>query len=100
MQTKLILFIFFGFSLLYAEKFTLEELCRKGIRSNPNIKSFSYRSLTGASAYDQSVGHHKPHLNASGQYGVENYDLGDSLKETHYQWRKYSYILSVSQPVF
>jgi len=99
MPTRLILFVVLFFSLLHAE-YSLEKLCQIGIQNNPKIKSNSYRELASNSVHDQSIDQYKPHLNISGQYGVQNYDLGDSLREQHYQGKNFNYLFSLKQPIY
>ncbi len=96
MQIKVLGFFLLSFSLLYAKSYSLAELCKKGIHNNPRVKSLGYRSSASRSYYDQSIDQYKPHFNISGQYGMQNYDLGT----TNYRGSTYNYQFSLKQPVY
>ena len=100
MLTRVILLFLFSFSLLSADKYSLAALCEKGIKNNPKIKSLAYRSSASHSVYDQSIDRYKPHLNISGQYGNQNYDLGSSDNMQRYHGVAYNYNFSLKQPIY
>ncbi len=100
MPTKIIFLIALLFSVLNADKFSLAELCQKGIENNPKIKSFSYKSAASGSYYDQAVDQYKPHLSVSGQYGDQNYKYEYESGDEEYHGRTFNYQLTLKQPIY
>ena len=96
MQTRNLWFLFLFLTYVHGGSNSLAQLCEKGIKNNPKIKGMSYRSSASASYYHQSIDQYKPHLNISGQYGLQNYDL--SLH--NYKGNTYNYQFSLKQPIY
>ncbi len=100
MIIKWIFFFFLSFSLLHASSYTLEQLCKKGIESNPKIKSFSYKTSASNSYYDQSIDQYKPHFSIDGQLAQQNYTLSYTSGEQNFIGLNHQYQLSLKQPVY
>ena len=100
MLTRYILFLSVFLSFLNAEKYSLEELCKKGIKSNPKIKSFTHKVSASNSFYDQSIDQYKPHLSIDGQVAQQRYTLGSSTFEEEYSGISHQYQFSMKQPIY
>ncbi len=100
MRTKIIILISLVFSVVNAEKFSLAELCQKGIENNPKIKSFSYKSAASDSYYDQAVDQYMPHLAIGGQYGNQNYKYEYESGDVGYHGRAFNYQFTLKQPIY
>ena len=94
-----VVFLFF-LSLLNARQYTLETLCKKAIETNPNIKSYSYRTSASNSYYKQSIDQYKPHFNISGQLAKQDYTLTYSQGDEKYNGLSHQYQFTIKQPVY
>jgi len=100
MLTRFILISTLFLSLISAEKFTLEKLCKKGIDSNPKIKSFAYKVSASNSFYDQSIDQYKPHFNIDGQYGKQKYTLESTNTVQDFNGVTHQYQFTLNQPIY
>ncbi len=101
MQIRWIIYIIFFTLTLQAESYTLADLCKKGLKNNPRISSFSHRTSASGSVYDQSIDQYKPHLNVSGQWDHQNYHYGDTGTGIRsYSGAVYNYKFSMKQPIY
>ncbi len=100
MPTRFIAVFLLFFSVLSAQQYTLEALCQKGIKNNPNIRSFAYKTSASNSYYNQSVDQYKPHFNISGQLAQQNYTLSYSTGDQKYQGLSHQYQFTLNQPVY
>lgn len=101
MPIKPILFLSLFLSLLGAEEYSLETLCKKGVENNPKIKSFSYKTSASHSFYDQSVDHYKPHFSIDGQVAQQDYTLEDSSGSSqNFNGISHQYQFTLKQPIY
>jgi outer membrane protein len=100
MLTRLTAFFILLFTVVNAQQYTLETLCKKGIENNSNIKSFAYKTSASNSYYKQSVDQYKPHFNISGQLAQQNYTLSYSYGDEKYHGLSHQYQFSLNQPVY
>lgn len=100
MLIKWILLILLTFSQLQAEEYTLVQLCKKGLESNPKMKSFAHKVSASNSFYDQSIDNYKPHFTIDGQLGQQEYTLGSTISEQDYSGKSYQYQFSLKQPIY
>lgn len=100
MPIKWILPLALSFSLLSAQGYTLDQLCKKGIANNSKMKSFAHRTSASNSYYDQSIDQYKPHFNIAAQVAHEEYTLGYAGGEQPYSGISHQYTFSVRQPIY
>ena len=100
MPTRLISISLLAIAFANAEGQLLADLCTKGLKNNPNIKSFEYKSSASHSYYDQSIDQYKTHLTISGQYGNQNYQYKYPTRTDDYHGTSYNYNLSFRQPIY
>lgn len=102
MITRSVLLLTVFLSLLSAEKYTLENLCKKGLDSNPKIKSFAHKVSASNSLYDQSIDNYKPHFTIDAQLGQQDYILGNTvtIQEQSFNGRSYQYQFLLKQPIY
>lgn len=100
MPTKWIYVLVIALTVLNAEKYTLDRLCKQAIENHPKIKSFAYKSSASQSYYDQSIDKYKPHLNIDAQVAQQQYTLGSTLFSEDYNGVSYQYQFSLKQPVY
>ncbi len=100
MQTKWILFFSLSLSVAWAEKYSLDTLCKKGVENNPKIKSFEHKTSASHSAYNQRVDKYKPQITVSGSVGYQNYsyDVADDT-EVHNGYTN-NYQASLKQSIY
>jgi len=100
MRTKKVAYLFALVTPLYLSANSLDMLCKIGLEHNPKIKSYKHKVSASHSYYNQSKDQYMPHLNISGQYGYQDYDLGSSLSSKPYKGESYNYMFSVRQPIY
>jgi len=100
MQIKKVGYLLLMVAPIYAGANSLDMLCKIGLEHNPKIKSYKHKVSASHSYYDQSKDQYMPHLNISGQYGYQNYDLGSSLSSHPYDGASYNYMFSIRQPIY
>jgi len=100
MQTK-IKFVLLSCCLpLFVYAGHLSQLCQKGLKNNPKIKSYRHKTSASHSYYKQSIDQYKPHLSISGQYGYQRYNLGTDRDKQLYDGATYDYTFALTQPIY
>ena len=100
MPIRWIVLLSLSLSVLSAGTYTLEALCKKGIASNPKIKSFEHRTSASRSYYDQSIDQYKPHFSISGQVAQQNYTLAYPESNEKFDGTSQQYQLSINQAIY
>ena len=100
MPIRSMVILVLSLSVLSAQTYSLESLCKKGIASNPKIKSFQHRTSASHSYYDQSIDQYKPHLNISGQVAQQNYILAYPQYDQKVDGLSHQYQVSVRQAIY
>jgi outer membrane protein len=96
MQIRALWFFLISAIWVYAGDYSLAKLCEKGLKNDPKIRGMKHRGAASHSYYNQSIDQYKPHFNISGQYGMQNYDLG----LTNYKGSSYNYQFTLKQPLY
>jgi len=100
MPIRFVIILFLLYTSVDADSRSLMKLCELGLKNNPKIKGYHHRVVASHSAYDQSVDQYMPHLDISGQYGVQNYRYESSVGTTPYRGLSYNYQLRLTQPLY
>lgn len=100
MPIRIIISLLLFATIVDAKSDLLADLCLKGLKNNPKIKSFAHKSSASHSYYDQSVDQYKTHLSISGQYGNQNYKYKYPTRTDAYHGTTYNYNLSFRQPIY
>ncbi len=100
MPIRVFLLVLFFLTLIHAKNNSLSELCKKGIRNNPGIKSYAYKTSASHSYKDQSIDQYKPHFSISGQYGTQNYLYDYTNRNETYNGSVYNYQFTLKQPIY
>lgn len=87
-------------SFVYANSYTLDILCQKGVENNPRIKSFQHQTAASHKVYDQNFDRYKPSLNLSGQAGYQKYTYGEDIDSVQYEGNTYNYRATVNQVLY
>lgn len=87
-------------SLLNAEKYTLDVLCKKGIENNPKIKSFAHKTSASHSYYKQSIDRYKPQVTIDGHIGYQDYQYEQSDGIVNFYGLSNNYRISLKQSIY